>query len=114
MNPSNEDGLELYAAMMGGISEIKESVSEYASYGLKLAAAERDYRRERAKKMTELKSQGMPVTMIRDIVLGDDRISQMRFERDKYQALYKAQIELINAQKLGIRVMKDNYAMGVN
>lgn len=74
----------------------------WADYG----AAERAYRVELAKKMTQLHASGVAWTASRDIALGDERVAALRFERDIARGVREA------ADQAAYRLGADRRALG--
>lgn len=60
----------------------RQAVEDLAEQVKKAAESEKTYRRELAKKLVELRDQGRPVTLIKDLAKGDSRISELAKERD--------------------------------
>lgn len=56
----------------------------------KMANAEKEYSIMYRKKVLECKSNGDPVTLIKDIVRGDPSVAELKFNMDVAEAIYKA------------------------
>lgn len=69
-------------------TRLNNSIKELHKQGKKLASSERDYKIALAHKILELKSQGMPATLINDLAKGNEEIAALRFERDLARSLY--------------------------
>lgn len=75
---------------------------ELKSLGVKKAEAKRNYSIAKAKKIMMLKLEKYPVTLIQDLVKGDEEIAKLRFERDIaeinfsvcYEAMKNLRLEL--------------------
>lgn len=69
-------------------AELEQQQSEQAmrDTAKEAAIAERDYRRELAIRIVELKAKGMAVTACETIAKGDHEISMLRFQRDLREA----------------------------
>lgn len=65
----------------------------------KSAEAEREYRIAKAQLMLKLRQQGMPITLIPDLVKGDKDVSLLALQRDIAEGIYKANLEAINIYK---------------
>ena len=72
------------------------------------AIAERDYKVALAKLTLELRSKGMPVTLLTDVTRGDKEIAELRFKRDTSKELLKIAYEKINVLKLQLRIIQEN------
>jgi hypothetical protein len=74
----------------------------WADYGL----AERAYRVELAKKMTQLHASGVAWTACRDLALGDERVAELRYERDVLRGVRES------ADQAAYRLGADRRALG--
>lgn len=72
----------------------------------RLAEAERSYRVELAKCMTRLHADGIAWTACRDMALGDERVAELRFERDLAKGIKEA------ADQAAYRLSADRRALG--
>ena len=57
----------------------------------------------------EKKANGMPVTIAYDIARGRKEVADAKFEELSTEAIYKANLENINALKLRIKVLENQY-----
>lgn len=87
--------------------ELRQLVTELESAGVKAAQAERTYRINAAKAMLLLKQDGVPVTLIMELVKGDERVAEYRFNRDVADVRYKTTQERINAVKREITIVSE-------
>lgn len=74
----------------------------WAEFGL----AERAYRVELAKKMTQLHGTGVAWTACRDLALGDERVAELRYERDMQRGVREA------CEQAAYRLGADRRALG--
>lgn len=65
----------------------KEAEDELAEVSERAAKAEAAYRMELAKKELVLREQGLPATLIGDLARGDERVAELKLERDLAEAL---------------------------
>ena len=72
-------------------------VRDMAKYGISEATAEREYRKLRSQWTLRLRSEGVPATLIKDIV--DGETADARFKRDTARVYYKTAQEKINVIK---------------
>lgn len=72
--------------------------------GFTLAECERIYRIAKARKILEYRADGMAVTLIADLVKGDEGIAEMAFNRDCAEVSFKSLTEAINILKLQLKV----------
>lgn len=61
---------------------------------------------ELCKTALELRDQGMPVTLINQVIYGYRDVPKYRFERDMARTKYEANQEYINTIKLQIRILE--------
>lgn len=77
--------------------------------GEELANAEKEYKIKLREKVLKMKDDGIPATLINLVIYGDDEVARLRFERDCKEAIYKANQEAINTNKLTMRILSDLY-----
>lgn len=100
-------GYDLMLTLQGKVELLDKAVCALGNRGRTYAQAEHDYKVALAEKMLVERDNGLPVTIIRDICMGDRAIAKKRFERDVSEAAYKAALEAINSYKLQIRVLEN-------
>jgi hypothetical protein len=83
----------------------------YGELGKDFAESERAYRESLAIKMYKLRDEKIPVTIIGDLARGDHEVALLRAKRDSAEAYYKAQWELIQAEKLELKILSDQIKM---
>lgn len=98
--------MDLYNDILGLMEQLTKSIAVLKQNGVKLAEAERDYKITLRTEALRLKTEGLPVTLINQIIFGVDSVAQKRFARDVAEATYNANQEHINATKLKIRVLE--------
>jgi hypothetical protein len=98
--------MDLYNDILGLMEQLTKSIAVLKQNGVKLAEAERDYKITLRTEALRLKTEGLPVTLINQIIFGVDVVAQKRFARDVAEATYNANQEHINATKLKIRVLE--------
>lgn len=85
--------------------ELNLAIEILKKRGSELAAAERIYRVELAKKILIERDKGTPVTIINDICRGEERIAKLKENRDALQSLYETADHKIQAVKLELRLV---------
>ena len=85
---------------------LNTSVVKLRDYGRELAEAERDYKITLRQEALKLRSDGMAVTLINQIVYGIPEVAQKRFNRDIAETMHQTAIENINSIKLQIRILE--------
>lgn len=93
---------ELIRALNGSIRGLNDT-------GYKYATAYKNYRIALAKELIRLKDNGMPVTIAYDIARGNEYVAELKFKEISSEAIYKANLEAINAIKLQIKVLENQY-----
>ena len=99
-------GMGLYQELETKTRLLDQAVRELRGRGTALAQAERDYKVAAAKKIVELRDRGYPVTVIPDLMRGDEEVSLLRFKRDCAETLWKSALEYIQVTKLQIRIIE--------
>lgn len=84
----------------------RRAESELIDAAGRLAEAERAYRVELAKCMTALHAGGIAWTACRDMALGDERVADLRYERDLAKGIKEA------ADQAAYRLSADRRALG--
>ena len=100
--------MDLFEEITNLTRELDTVVRELRKSGTNLAEAERKYKiclRQEALKLREEKS--MPVTLINQIIYGIQEVANLRFDRDVKEAIYKANLEIINSTKLKLRILEN-------
>lgn len=100
-------GMGLYQELETKTRLLDQAVRELRGRGTALAQAEREYKVAAAKKIVELRERGHPVTVIPDLMRGDEEVSLLRFKRDCADVIYRSALEAINALKLEIRLINE-------
>lgn len=85
---------------------LTSALSEYKKRGQEYARAYKDYRVKVAKKLLELRADGMPVTIAYDIARGDEEVANAKEKEIITECLYKSCQEAINTFKLQIKVLQ--------
>lgn len=74
--------------------------------GIKWAEAERLYRVAKSKEELRLRAEGVPVTLIPDIVKGLEEVADLDFNRNVALVTYKANVEAMLVKKLELKTME--------
>lgn len=81
---------------------LNRAIDEIKARGKAKAEAEKDYRVELAKKILELRANGIPVSIISDLARGDEKIANLKMKRDIEESLYEANMQRIYECKINI------------
>lgn len=87
-------------------SELNRALALLKERGIKLAETERAYKLAKARKIEEERDKKTAVSLIRELVIGDVSVSQLRMERDKARVMYRSVDEAINIKKLELRIVE--------
>jgi hypothetical protein len=101
---------EDYAGLQRLRRELDAALLRKRQAGSQLSENKKKYEVAKADLTMRLKAEGMPATLIRDLVRGDDDVADLRFLRDVAQVNYDTEQEVINAIKVNIRVVADQIA----
>lgn len=71
------------------------------------AKAYTEYRVGLAQELVKLKNEGYAITLAQDIARGKREIASLKFKEIETEALYKANLERINALKLEIKLLSN-------
>ena len=97
---------------------LTSALSEYKKRGQDYAKAYKEYRIKVAKKLLELRTEGMPVTIAYDIARGDEDVASAKEKEIIAESLYKSCQEAINTYKLQIKILQaqinNDYGNGSN
>ena len=85
---------------------LNTSVVKLRDYGRELAEAEKNYKITLRQEALKLRSDGMAVTLINQIVYGIPEVAQKRFNRDIAETMHQTAIENIQSIKLQIRILE--------
>lgn len=98
---------DLWSEIQSKTKQLDYSVKELRKSGTAYAEAEKAYKVKLRETALRLRSQDMAVGMISMTVYGVPEVAELRFKRDCCEAVYKANVEAINAIKLEIRIINE-------
>lgn len=98
---------DLWSEIQSKTKQLDYSVKELRKSGTAYAEAEKSYKIKLRETALRLRSQDMAVGMISMTVYGVPEVAELRFRRDCCEAVYKANVEAINAIKLEIRIINE-------
>ncbi len=98
---------DLWSEILSKTKQLDYSVKELRNSGTAYAEAEKAYKIKLRETALRLRSQDMAVGMISMTVYGVPEVAELRFKRDCCEAVYKANVEAINAIKLEIRIINE-------
>lgn len=105
---------DLWSEIQAKTKQLDYSVKELRKSGTAYADAERAYKIRLREWCLKLRSQDMPIGLIDKTCYGIPEIADLRFKRDCCEAVYKANIEAINAIKLEIRIINEQLSREIS
>ena len=84
--------------------QLSKAIDLLRRYGSDFARSEYDYQLTKAKRAAMLLAEGVPATMIAQILKGQEDVATAMLKRDLAKNAYTSQLEFINATKLDMRI----------
>lgn len=108
--------MDLQLELNNRIRELDISIRQLRKSGEDYAKAYTDYRVALAKELLQLKNEGYAITLAGDIARGKPEIAHLKFLEISKEAIYKANLESINATKLAIKIIEQQISRewGIN
>lgn len=89
--------------------QLDKSIKLLRQTGEQYAKAYTEYRVALAQELMKLKNEGYAITLAGDIARGKPEIAKLKFKEISSEAIYKANLESINALKIEIKVLSNQY-----
>ena len=89
------------------LKELDIAIKSLRTTGSDYAKAYTDYRVALAQELVKLKDEGYAITLAGDIARGKPEIAKLKFREIATEAIYKANLESINATKLAIKIIQE-------
>lgn len=89
------------------MKDLDIAIKSLRKTGEEYARAYTDYRIALAKELLILKNEGYAITLAGDIARGKPEIAHLKFLEISKEAIYKANLESINATKLSIKIIQE-------
>lgn len=99
--------MDLYNDINDLINKLNISIKSLANNGRALSQAEYDYKICLRQEALKLRDEGMPVTLINQIIYGIPEVANKRFKRDTAETMYNVALENINSTKLQLRILEN-------
>lgn len=99
--------MDLQIEIQNKLDELNASVKQLKYTGQNYASSYSNYRVALAKELVRLKDEGTPVTIAYDIARGNPEIAKKKFAEIRDEAIYKANLESINATKLHLKILEN-------
>ncbi len=87
------------------LKELTVATDALTVKGKDLAMKDSKYRVALQQALLQGRAEGLPVTILRDVCLGTEKVANARLQRDIAQSQYDATKERINTLKLHIRML---------
>lgn len=97
--------MDLTAERDSKLKELNIAIKSLRKTGSDYAKAYTDYRVALAKELIKLKNDGYAITLAGDIARGNPEIAKLKFKEISSEAIYKANLESINAIKLTLKII---------
>ena len=97
--------MDLTAERDTKLKELDVAIKSLRKTGSEYAKAYTDYRVALAKELVRLKNEGYAITLAGDIARGNPDIAKLKFKEISTEAIYKANLESINAIKLALKII---------
>ena len=99
--------MDLQIELNNRLKDLDIAIKSLRKTGEDYAKAYTDYRVELAKELMLLKNEGYAITLAGDIARGKPQIAHLKFLEISKEAIYKANLESINATKLAIKIIQE-------
>lgn len=99
--------MDLQAEQDTKLKELDIAIKSLRNTGRDYAKAYTDYRVALAQELVKLKDEGYAITLAGDIARGKPEIARLKFNEICKEAVYKANLESINATKLAIKIIEE-------
>lgn len=99
--------MDLQNELNSRLKDLDVAIKSLRKTGEDYAKAYTDYRVELAKELLILKNDGYAITLAGDIARGKPHIAHLKFLEISKEAIYKANLESINATKLAIKIIQE-------
>ena len=99
--------MDLSIELNGKLRDLDIAIKSLRKTGEEYAKAYTDYRIALAKELLILKNEGYAISLAGDIARGKPEIAHLKFQEISKEAIYKANLESINATKLAIKIIQE-------
>lgn len=101
--------MDLYREIMKSLEELDITISTLSKTGQDYGRAFTNYRIALSQELVKLKQEGYAISLAENIARGKPEIAKLKYEEISKEAIYKANLEKINAIKLKIKVLTNQY-----
>lgn len=101
--------MDIYSDIMKSLEELDITISTLERTGYEYGKAFTNYRIALSEELVKLKQEGYAISLAENIARGNPKIARLKLEEITKEAIYKANLEKINAIKLRIKVLTNQY-----
>lgn len=101
--------MDIYNEIQQKNEELRNAVASLSQTGRNYAEAYKTYRILLAQELLRLKNDGMAVTIAYDIARGNEDVANAKLGELSTEAIYRANLENIQAIKLQIKILQKQY-----
>ena len=98
--------MDLLNELTSKLKDLDISIKSLRKTGSDYAEAYTKYRVALAQELMKLKKEGYAITLAGDIARGNPDIAHLKFQEISKEAIYRANLESINAIKLSIKIIE--------
>lgn len=98
---------DLFTEVTQKLDELDKALGSLGKAGRAYAQAEKDYKIALRKAILIERNKGTPVTVILNLVKGEEDVADLRFKRDCAETVYKTCLEGINVLKLESKIISE-------
>ena len=99
--------MDLYNELNKKLEYLDIQIKKLPETGREYAKAYTNYRIALAEELIKLKNEGYAITLAGDIARGRKEIATLKFKEISAEAIYKANLESINATKLQLKIIQE-------
>jgi hypothetical protein len=99
--------MDLMNELLSKQKELNISVKNLRHAGSDFAKAQKNYRIALAIVERQLRNEGVPVSIVKDLARGDENVADLKEEMENKLAIYRANMEAINSIKTEIRIIEN-------
>ncbi|MBO7732062.1 MAG: hypothetical protein J6S67_05905 [Methanobrevibacter sp.] len=99
--------MDLTNELNSKLRDLDVAIKSLRKTGSDYAEAYTKYRVALAQELIQLKNDGYAITLAGDIARGKPEIAKLKYKEISTEAIYKANLESINATKLAIKIIQE-------
>lgn len=99
--------MDLTNELNSKLRDLDVAIKSLRKTGSDYAEAYTKYRVALAQELVQLKNDGYAITLAGDIARGKPEIAKLKYKEISTEAIYKANLESINATKLAIKIIQE-------